>query len=452
MPSENDANATLDVERISLNVSTTTATSLKYTSIAGGKTNIGYYYMSYENTPSVRSFGEFETDAKIAFINTDENGKISMVILKDGTYVSQNGQKLVCGNKKIDSISVTVSGGKVHPETQSDAEIVFDIPRSDAPDNTPVNHIKSFEKYNIQKSTLLRALSHRDEDYNDGKLNTTGYEIQTTDGGTLSESGSYLHLTRTSDSGRIANCHYIDGAYGVTGDTFASLKIKKNKPTAECIIRFLPFDTVYLKWGADSKLYGMYRESADDETCTSWKYICDIPELEKEFYVHLNTNTKSYSLWLDGKLVLADAFTKTSDCTKLDYAGVYCDSGSVGDVVSIDYIKGGTSNPRFVPLALEMNLFTDTFEAKLKSKGTNDVEADDIYCYVALYDARGELLKVLCESVSGAETDSTLTGYGTLTFNDNISDIRRDVASYKAFVWNNSGIVPLCNNVGNMIE
>ena len=451
MPSKNDANATLDVERISLNVGTTTATSLKYTSVTDGETNIGYYYMSYENTPSVRSFGEFETDAKIAFVNTDENCKINMVILKDGTYVSHNGQKLVSGNKMIDSVSVTVGNGEVYPETQSDAVIEIDIPGSDEFEDYVSGKI-SFTNHNIQKSTPLRALTHRDEDYNDGKLNTTGYEIQTTDAGTLSESDSYLHLTRTSASGRIANCHYIDGAYGVTGDTFASLKIKKNRSTAECVIRYLPDNTVYLKWGSDSKLYGMYRASDEESECTEWKYICDINGLEKEFYIHLNTNTKSYSVWLDGKLVLDDAYTKTPVCTKFDYVGVFCDSGTVGDVVSIDYVKGGTSNPRFVPLAFEMNLYTHNFEAKFTCKGIDDADADNIYCYVALYDARGELLNVLCESVSQAEADATLTGYGTVIFNDDISDIRKDIASYKAFVWNNNGIVPLCRNISNMIE
>jgi len=452
MPSENDANATLDAQRISLNVATTTATSLKYTIISDGKTNIGYYYMSYENTPSVRTFGEFETDGKIAFVNTDENGKINMVILKDGTYVSQNGQKLVCGNKKIDSVSVTVSGGKVHPVTLSDAEIQINIPGSDEPDNNPVNYKKSFENYNIEKSTPLRALAHRDEDYSDGKLNTTGYEIQTTDGGTLSESGSYLHLTRTSDSGRIANCHYIDGAYGVTGDTFASLKIKKNKASAECIIRFLPYNTVYLKWGSDSKLYGMYRNTDAEGECNEWKYICDIKELEKEFYIHLNTDTKTYSLWLDGKIVLSDAYTKTPDCTKFDYAGVFCDSGAVGDVVSIDYIKGGTSNPRFIPLNFELELIGNELNAKFNCKGIDDSEADSIRCCIALYDSKNNLAFVKYDTVSNAVTHSLLAGYGSVNIYDDISSVRSEISSFKAFVWNENNLIPLCSEIFDEIN
>lgn len=447
MPSKNDANATLTTERISLDVATTTATALKYTSVADGETNIGYYYLSYEGTPSVRTFGDFETDAQLAFVNTDANGKIDMIILKGGTYVSHDGTKLVTANKKVDSISLTVSGGNVYAVTESDAEMTFSIPGVTDSYVNSEGFTNTFENYNIEKSSPLRSLPHRDEDYNDGKLNTTGYEIQTTDAGTLTESDSYLHLARTSASGRISNCHYIDGAYGVTGDTFANLKIKKNRASAECVIRYLPDNTVYLKWGSDSKLYGMYRNSVDEAECTSWKYICDVTGLEKEFYIHLNTNSKSYSVWLDGKLVLADAFTKTPDCTKFDYVGVFCDSGSVGDVVSIDYIKGGTSNPRFIPLGVEMNLSSDELSAKLTLKGANDAEAGEICFYVALYDAYGSVVGVIHDVVSNAVFDSAFSGYATLTFNMDVSDIREKIGTTKVFVWKGNDIIPLCTNV-----
>jgi len=452
MPSKNDANATLATERISLDVATTTATALKYTSVADGKTNIGYYYLSYEGTPSVRTFGDFETDAQLAFVNTDANGKIDMIILKGGTYVSHDGTKLVDANKKVDSVSLTVSGTNVYAVTESDAQMAFSIPGVTDSYVNSVSFTNSFEKHNIEKSSPLRSLPHRDEDYNDGKLNTTGYEIQTTDAGTLSESDSYLHLTRTSASGRIANCHYIDGAWGVTGNTFATLKIKKNRASAECVIRFLPDNTVYLKWGSDSKLYGMYRTSDEESECTEWKYICDIKGLEKEFYIHLNTDTKTYSLWLDDKLVLSDAFTKTPECTNFVYAGVFCDSGSIGDVVSIDYIKGGTSNPRFIPLSFEVNISPDELSACFNCKGVDDADADNIRCFIALYNSKNELVSVACDTVSNAVVHSSLAGYGTVTISENISDIRDEIASYKAFVWRGSNIIPLCSEMFNEID
>lgn len=449
MPSRNDVSASLSVERISLDVATTTATSLKYTSVADGKTNIGYYYFSYEATPSIRSFGEFETDAELAFINTDEYGTIDMVILKGGTYVSQNGTKILSITEKSDSVSLTTSGSTAYAVTKSDAAVQVGI---SGIKNVYVNvntfsSSKKFEKYNIEKSSVFRALPHRDEDYNDGKLNTTGYEIQNTDAGTLSENDSYLHLTRTSDSGRIANCHYIDGAYGVSGNTFAALKIKKNRSSAQALIRFLPDNTVYLKWGSDSKLYGMYRNSDVEDECTQWKYICDIAELEKEFYIHLNTYTKTYSLWLDGELVLADACTKTKDCTNILYAGVFCDSGAVGDVVSIDYIKGGKSNPRFIPLNFDLNLSPDIMNACFKCKGIDDSDMYNIYCYVALYDKSGNLLSVMCKTASNAVENLSLQGYGTLTLTADVSAIRSKIASYKAFVWKGDSIIPLCKNI-----
>lgn len=452
MPSENDASASLSVERISLDVATTTATSLKYTSVADGKTSIGYYYLSYETTPAVRTFGDFETDAELAFVNTDANGKIDMIILKGCTYVSQNGTKLVTANKKLDSVSLTVSGTNVYAVTESDAQMTFSIPGVTDSYVNSVSFTNSFENYNIEESTPLRALPHRDEDYNDGKLNTTGYEIQTTDAGTLSESDSYLHLTRTSDSGRIANCHYIDGAYGVSGNTFAALRIKKNRASAECIVRFLPYDTVYLKWGSDSKLYGMYREFADESACTSWKYICDIAEFEKEFYVHLNTDTKTYSLWLDGKLVLADAFTKTPECTNLLYAGVFCDNGAVGDVISIDYIKGGTSNPRFIPLTLEVDISSTKLSASFTCKGIDDFDSDNIYCCIALYDVFGNLVGVVSDNVANAVENASLQWYGTISLNCDVSNIRSDISSYKSFAWKGDSIIPLCADICENIE
>lgn len=191
----------------------------------------------------------------------------------------------------------------------------------------------------------------------------------------------------------------------------------------------------------------MYRASDEESECTEWKYICDIPELEKEFYIHLNTDTKTYSLWLDDKLVLADAFTKTPECTNFVYAGVFCDSGSIGDVVSIDYIKGGTSNPRFIPINLAVNISPDKLSATFNCKGVDDADAGNIRCYIALYSYKNELVSVVCDTVSNAMAHSSLAGYGSVTISENISDIRDEITSYKAFVWKDNNITPLCQNI-----
>lgn len=443
MPSQNDANATLDVERISLDVATTTATSLKYTSVADGKTNIGYYYLSYEGTPSVRTFGEFETDASLAFVNTDANGNVNMVILKDGSYVSKNGVKLVDMMSDVETLSLTISGSKCFVETTSSETPIIKINGvSDTYINTDSEHDKFvFDNVYVSKPAVTTSLPHRDEEYNDGVVNGNRDDLLTTDGGTITESDGWVHLTRTTENGRLSNCHYVNGSYPINGNIFAEFKLKKNRAETECEIRFLQADTVYLKWDSDSKLYGMYRNNPEESECTQWKYICDIPSLEAEFYINLNTDSDTYSIWLDDKLVLANAYSRTSTCDALDYFGVFTESGEVGDVISIDYMRGGIAGDKFIPVSFEIELTSHVSEATFTVKGINAADVSEYSYLVALLDEEGTLIGIDVADSSDLIADDLIQGFGKCTIQMDTSHIYDDVYKYKVFVVKNHAVV-----------
>ena len=61
-------------------------------------------------------------------------------------------------------------------------------------------------------------------------------------------------------------------------------------------------------------------------------------------------------------------------------------------------------------------------------------------------------MSVACDTVSNAVAHSSLDGYGTVNLFDDISKVRDEISSYKAFVWNKGNIMPLCESIAENLK
>lgn len=87
-PYKDAANANVEIERLNTGTSTDISTALKIMTTVDSNKEVGYYYLSHEseNIP-VRSFGKYETDAKMVYVSETISGEVESVIMKDGTYI-----------------------------------------------------------------------------------------------------------------------------------------------------------------------------------------------------------------------------------------------------------------------------------------------------------------------------------------------------------------------------
>lgn len=130
-PSRNDTNATLETERLELGVDTNVATAMKLVSKADGATNTGYYYLSYEENPTVmRTFGKYTSNGQMAFINENTDGNVSIAAMKDASFIKNGSEYLVKFDRTVSDVSLAMQGTELEIHT-AEADIT-DIKLSDS--------------------------------------------------------------------------------------------------------------------------------------------------------------------------------------------------------------------------------------------------------------------------------------------------------------------------------
>lgn len=117
-PYEGGTNAEVTAERITIDVPTTTATAFKL-NIDG---NISYYYYSHEETPSMRRFGDFETDARMAYIEMGADGNIMSVSIADASVLNFSGKEIFMSKERIGDIKISRGTSTLYLDSQSEKD------------------------------------------------------------------------------------------------------------------------------------------------------------------------------------------------------------------------------------------------------------------------------------------------------------------------------------------
>ena len=112
VPTVDDAEAQVNVERLETGVLTNVATALKFNIDSRGITNTGYYYLSYENeNQPERSFGKYSTNGQLTFVSEGISGNIENIILQNASVVKENGNILISYDDRISDLSLEWQGG-----------------------------------------------------------------------------------------------------------------------------------------------------------------------------------------------------------------------------------------------------------------------------------------------------------------------------------------------------
>lgn len=119
MPSNEDKTAAATAEKLP---TTANATALKINFTTYGSNNTGYYYMTYDGNGG--SFGPYETDAQVAYIQENEQGKVTSILLKNGAYIKNNkGEYLLKSDENISEFYIDISGLNVYITTGGNMEL-----------------------------------------------------------------------------------------------------------------------------------------------------------------------------------------------------------------------------------------------------------------------------------------------------------------------------------------
>lgn len=94
------------VTRTEMDVPTNTASALEIT--MGSDT--GYYYVSHEQQPVKRSFGAYETDGQIAYVEKDYRERTTVAVLSGGKVLRENGAVMIESEEELSDFGVQWNG------------------------------------------------------------------------------------------------------------------------------------------------------------------------------------------------------------------------------------------------------------------------------------------------------------------------------------------------------
>lgn len=102
-------NVNLTVERLEKDVNPAEVSTLKISSDKDGIKETTYYALNYKGGEA--AFGEYVTDAFMAAVTLDENGKVSSVAMDNGSYIKKkSGEYVLKYSDKIANLSYSVVG------------------------------------------------------------------------------------------------------------------------------------------------------------------------------------------------------------------------------------------------------------------------------------------------------------------------------------------------------
>lgn len=145
MVSNDDSTAKLRAQKLDTSNSAATALKIKFTQ---NESNfVGYYFMCYDNAGG--AFGQYETDAQVAYVQENEQGKAVSVLLKNGSYIkTSDGKMLFEAEEQVGEVYVDLSGSDVFVTTGSaDTNTVFDVLLTEQPKRLFFNEVKTAFNY-----------------------------------------------------------------------------------------------------------------------------------------------------------------------------------------------------------------------------------------------------------------------------------------------------------------
>ena len=164
-PENTGVNDTVKVKRINLESNDpTVATALEIKV----NNNIGYYYSSNEKTYSETVFGKYIYSGQMAYVETDEDGKLSYIALTDGSSLRDiNNNDIVNSSASLTNLSAVFESSAL--KLFSSDEIKSDI------------SIASPREYN----TVYLNGKEVDFEYKNGYITTDGTEKKSESGGSI---------------------------------------------------------------------------------------------------------------------------------------------------------------------------------------------------------------------------------------------------------------------------
>lgn len=111
MPYTDDPTASVRAQRISTHQD---ASAIKMDIVRNGVQSTGYYYLSYNGNGG--SFGEYETDAEVAYVQISSNGAVESIMIKDGKYIKKGSEYIFNSEEKQEELFVNLQGSNTYIE------------------------------------------------------------------------------------------------------------------------------------------------------------------------------------------------------------------------------------------------------------------------------------------------------------------------------------------------
>ncbi|RTE06346.1 DUF1349 domain-containing protein, partial [Paenibacillus whitsoniae] len=111
LPANTSRNVTTTRLTVTPSVPTTVATALKVGLNDGAGGNNGYYYLSHEAAPeTLRSYGSYAFDGKMAYAEETSAGALQTAAIRDGKTLKRSGSALISSDERIGDIGVRWNG------------------------------------------------------------------------------------------------------------------------------------------------------------------------------------------------------------------------------------------------------------------------------------------------------------------------------------------------------
>ena len=118
--------------QIPMDVPSTTATAVKIDMDYPQQGDFGYYYLSYENTPSLRTFDKYQTDAQMVFVGTNNSGTEVTASIQNGKTLNivdadKNVHSFISSDKNMSDLGVYIYGNTLEVSSATELDELGNI-------------------------------------------------------------------------------------------------------------------------------------------------------------------------------------------------------------------------------------------------------------------------------------------------------------------------------------
>ncbi|MBE7032805.1 MAG: DNRLRE domain-containing protein [Ruminococcaceae bacterium] len=165
MPTNDDTTASVTAQKLS---SRTNTTAIKIDMVQYGSAFTGYFYLSHDGEGG--SFGPYETDAQLAYVQLDAEGNVCGILVKDGSFIkeSESGSVVFESDQQHNDVYVDMTGTNTY--ITGDAQKLT---------NTRILHTKQPKKVFINNViTTYNAAENYISSFGNGEQNGTDSQGQ----------------------------------------------------------------------------------------------------------------------------------------------------------------------------------------------------------------------------------------------------------------------------------